>query len=219
MFKKSLLVFVYTLIICAISIGCTVAYYHYVVFSSGTVAPTEMNESQVVKSPIKDSDVLVEIMSYGCHFCAANEKNVEELEKRLPNGVKIVRLHLTDSTFSGLARYATLFATLQVMGIEPQYRERIYTSILKQNTDLGNAEILDKWLIKNNIDVDNYHQTRQSEAVKNLIIYMKEVSEYYTVAGMPAFIVNKKWVVLQDRDFPEFGDYILSLLAETKLGK
>lgn len=216
MSRKLLYFFIYTLFICLLSIGCTVAYYQYVVLDSGAESLIQMDEGKVSNSPLKDSDVLVEIMSYGCHFCAINDKAITELETRLPQGVRVVRLHLENTGSRGLARYARLFATLQVMGIEPQYREKVYAAIIDDNKDLSDNIILNRWLSTNSIDVEKYHAVEASQETRDLIKYMNDVSHYYDVTATPAFIVNKKWVAFQDRDFDKFGDHLLSLLKNNK---
>ena len=216
MSKKLLCIFIYTVFICILSIGCTVAYYQYVIFDSGVESLTQMDDKQVSNSPLKDSDTLVEIMSYGCHFCAINDKAVTELEKRLPQGGKVVRLHLENAGSSGLARYASVFATLQVMGIEAEYREKVYVAIINDNKDLSDNIVLNRWLAANGIDVEKYHAVEASQETKDLMKYMNEVSRYYNVIATPAFIVNKRWIAFQDRDFDKFGDHLLSLLKTNK---
>ncbi len=45
---------------------------------------------------------------------------------------------------------------------------------------------------------------------------MTKVSGHYKIKATPTFIVNKKWMAVQDRDFPEFADHLLSLLQHDK---
>ncbi|MCX2941612.1 DsbA family protein [Rahnella perminowiae] len=216
MFKRFLFIVIYTIFICAVSIGCTVAYYQYIVLNSDAAPLVRVEDKKVARSPLKNSDVFVEIMSYGCHFCAINDKAVDELEKRLPEGVRVVRLHINNAGQSGLARYAPLFATLEVMGLESQYREKIYTAVIKDNIDLADDTVLNNWLEHNGIDVGKYHEINASPAVKALLQYMSAVSNYYDVSATPAFIVNKQWLAYQDRDFKAFGDQLISLLTRHK---
>ncbi|GAB1437618.1 hypothetical protein MASR2M36_03510 [Providencia sp.] len=45
---------------------------------------------------------------------------------------------------------------------------------------------------------------------------MENIADYYNITATPAFIINKKYVVYQDRDFPEFTKYMAELLAQSK---
>ncbi|WP_343039559.1 DsbA family protein [Serratia rhizosphaerae] len=175
---------------------------------------TSISDERIKKSPIKEENAIVEIFSYGCHYCAINEKNVKELEAQLPPGSKLVRLHIGNPQNSGLSAYAPLFATLSVMGLEDKYRESAYRAIIKERLDLSDPAQLGQWLQDNGIDRTDYRSVSQSQDVKELMAYMTAVSEYYQVNATPSFIVNKKWLAQQDSDFSTFSKKLLSLLKD-----
>lgn len=218
MFKKPLLLIAYTLVVILISSLITTAYFHYFVLNqnSDQQSLTAIGDSDVKNSPIKDENAIVEIFSYGCHYCALNEENIAKLESRMPAGSKLIRLHINNEQMNGLASFSSLFATLTVMGIEPQYRESAYNAIIKDKIDLSNPKNRDNWLKENGIDLDAYAKASQTPQVQELLSYMTEVSKYYKISATPTFIVNKKWLALQDRDFPAFADQLLSLLQHDK---
>lgn len=219
MFKSYLFRIAYTLVIILISSLITTAYFHYFVLNQNSNQPSlvAIGGSDVKNSPIKDDNAIVEIFSYGCHYCALNEDNIAKLESRMPEGAKLIRLHINNEQMNGLASFSSLFATLTVMGIEPQYRESAYNAIIKDKIDLSNPKNRDNWLKDNGIDLDAYAKASQTPQVKELLGYMSDVSRYYKISVTPTFIINKKWLALQDRDFPEFADELLSLLQHDKL--
>jgi len=214
--KRTLLVLAYTIFIAVISALITTAWFHTFVLNqtsnSEQQALVSLPANKVAKSPIAEGEDIIEIFSYGCHYCAVNEKNVAALEKRLPAGKKLVRLHFNLDKQGGLARFAPVFATLQVMGIEEAQRENAYQAVIKDKVDLGDPEQREAWLEKNKINVSEYNATRQSAKVKDLMDYMTRVTQYYEINATPAFIINKKWVALQDSDFSTFADKLLTLL-------
>ncbi|MGW1444840.1 thiol:disulfide interchange protein DsbA/DsbL [Serratia rhizosphaerae] len=216
MLKKPLYFIVYTLFIIIISSLITTAYIHYFVMGthSDDDAPalTFISDEQIKNSPLTDDNAIVEIFSYGCHYCAVNENNVKDLEAQLPAGSKLVRLHIGNPQNSGLSAYAPLFATLSVMGLEDKYRESAYQAIIKERQDLSDPTQLGQWLLDNGIDRTDYRSASQSQEVKDLLAYMTAVSSYYKVNATPSFIVNKKWLAQQDSDFPTFSKKLLSLL-------
>ncbi|OVZ92615.1 thiol:disulfide interchange protein [Yersinia frederiksenii] len=195
----------------------TTAYFHYFVLNQDTQETLfSVSSSDVENSPIKDDKSIIEIFSYGCHYCAINEENVAQLESRMPEGTRFIRLHISSDKTSGLGRFAPMFATLSVMGIESQHRASAYKAVLEDNIDFSDNSKLEAWLKANGIDVAKYQQVRQSAEVKELIAYMTAVTAHYKVDATPTFIVGKKWIALQDREFPAFSDHLLSLLEHDK---
>lgn len=218
MFKRPLFLVVYTLAIIIISSLITTAYFHYFVLNQGSEQQslTAVGDDEVKNSPITAENTIIEIFSYGCHYCAVSEKDIAKLEARMPAGTKLIRLHLSDTQMGGLASFSPLFATLTVMGIEPQHRESAYNAVIKEKIDLTNPKKLDSWLTENGIDPEAYATARQTPQVKELLSYMTAVSSHYKINATPTYIVNKKWLALQDREFPEFADHLLSLLQHDK---
>ncbi|MCH9297432.1 DsbA family protein [Pantoea allii] len=218
--KRISYVLAYTVFVAVISAVITTAWFHIFVLNQTSSAEqqvlTSLSTDKLDKSPIADGDDIIEIFSYGCHYCEINEKNVDELEKRMPPGKKLVRLHLSLDSQAGLARYAPVFATLEVMGIEEAHRQSAYDAVMKDKIDLSDATQRDAWLEKNKINVAEYHKVSQSADVKARLDYMTRVSQYYDINATPTFIVAKKWMAIQDRDFPAFSDKLLSILETGK---
>ncbi|MBW1212991.1 DsbA family protein [Pantoea allii] len=218
--KRISYVLAYTVFVAVISALITTAWFHTFVLNQNSDAEqqvlTSLSTEKLDKSPIADGDDIIEIFSYGCHYCEINEKNVDELEKRMPPGKKLVRLHLSLDSQAGLARYAPVFATLEVMGIEEAHRQSAYDAVMKDKIDLSDATQRDAWLEKNKINVAEYHKVSQSADVKARLDYMTRVSQYYDINATPTFIVAKKWMAIQDRDFPAFSDKLLSILETGK---
>lgn len=219
MLKKTLALLVYTLIVIIISSIITWFYMVKVVLApsdqDGPSSLRQVTAEQVANSPIKEGDV-VEIFSYACHYCAQYEKDIEQMEKGMPAGKRFVRIHLTTDPANGLSQFAPVFATLQVMGIEDQMRQKAYDAILKQHINLANGVQREKWLKDNGIDVDTFNQTRNSQEVKDLLAYMQRIVEYYDINATPSFIINKKWITFVDRGFPAYAKHVYSMLLNDK---
>lgn len=222
MFKKLLVILLYTALVAVISAVITTTYINskYVVTVRTGDADShqdlvQVSQDKVMASPIKESNTIVELFSYGCHYCALHEKNIAELSARMPAGTKLVHLHIARPG-SGLSRYNGVFATLTVMGIEEQYRQQAFDAVLKDRLDISNSAIREEWLKKVGIDVAAYNKASESQEAKDLEKYAENVSTHYDIKATPTFIVNKKWIALQDRKFPEFGDNLLSLLQNDK---
>lgn len=195
--------------------------YHIFVFntfsldSSQPSALREIDSATVASSPIKNEKSIIEVMSYGCHYCASNEEEIEKFAASLPADSAFDVIHITAER-NGLAIYAPVFATLEVMGLERQMRDRAFNAVLTRGINLADDDALNGWLKKNDIDVEKYHQIRQSQAVAERLEYMAKITELYDINATPLFIVNKKYVVAKDRQFPEFADYMRQLLTQDK---
>jgi len=199
----------------------TVLCYHLFVFNtfssdnSQTQAFREVSIEQFKNSPIKEDNSIIEVMSYGCHYCAKNEENLAEFSRTLPPGSVFNTIHIASKT-SGLATYAPLFATLTEMGIEEKHRDSAYNAVITRNVDLTDEKVLESWLEKNDINVATYKIVRQSDAVKDRLSNMEAITRYYDINATPIFIINKRYIVAQDRDFPEFAQRMQQLLKEDK---
>ncbi|CRX73462.1 hypothetical protein [Yersinia enterocolitica] len=70
----------YTLLVILISSLITTAYFHYFVLNQDAQESLfSVSSSDIENSPIKDDNSIIEIFSYGCHYCAINEENVSQL--------------------------------------------------------------------------------------------------------------------------------------------
>ncbi|KNC95736.1 thiol:disulfide interchange protein DsbA/DsbL [Trabulsiella odontotermitis] len=211
----------YSLFLIIVSALMTVLCYHLFVFNTfatddtQTQALREVSAEQVKNSPIKDDNSIIEVMSYGCHYCAANEENLTEFTRTLPPGAVFKTIHITSDT-NGLAAYAPVFATLEEMGLEEKTRDSAYNAIITRNVNLADEQTLLTWLVKNNIDVKQFQATRQSDAVKARLANMAEITRHYDITATPMFIINKRYVVAQDRDFPDFAKRMQQLLTGGK---
>lgn len=218
---KRITIISYSLFLIVISSLMTVLCYHIFVFNtfatddSQTQAFREVSIEQINNSPIKEDRSIIEVMSYGCHYCAANEENLAEFARTLPPGSTFTSIHIASDN-SGLAEYAPVFATLEVMGIEKKTRDSAYNAVITRNVNLADQKTLEAWLAKNNIDKEKYNAARQSSAVKERLSYMAAVTDHYDINATPMFIINKRYVVAQDSEFPQFAQRMLQLLKEDK---
>ncbi|MDH2321069.1 DsbA family protein [Providencia huaxiensis] len=102
------------------------------------------------------------------------------------------------------------------MNIEPSLRSAIFNSVLNDNVDFKNQVELLAWLKKHNVDTEKYLEISNTPAVAEKLDYMESIAEFYNITATPAFIINKRYVVYQDRDFPEFTKYMAELLEKSK---
>ena len=152
MYKRPLLFIGYTLVIILPLLFDRILFSTLRHATGGGGKPEFYLPEKIEQSPLQDDNTIVEVFSYACHYCEVNESGVAELEKRLPAGAKLVRLHLSDDSQAGMAAFAPLFATLTIMGIEAQHRPAAYRAIIKENLNLADDKQLSAWLTANGSD-------------------------------------------------------------------
>ncbi len=207
----------WTLFVIIISSLMTVLSYHLFVFNTFSTkgesqAFRDIGAAQAAQSPIKTPNSIIEVMSYGCHYCAMNEANIAAFRQSLPRETSFKVIHVAGS--GGLATWAPIFATLEEMGLEKRLRDNAYYTIITQNQNLNDPLLLDGWLRANNVDVARYHEVSASAAVHQRLSDMKAITRYYDINATPMFIINGRYVVAQDADFPEFSKRMLELLEK-----
>lgn len=196
---KPITIISYSLFLIVISSLITVLCYHIFVFNtfatddSQTQAFREVSAAQIADSPIKEARSIIEVMSYGCHYCAANEENLAEFSRTLPPGSSFTSIHITSEN-SGLAAYAPIFATLEEMGIEKKVRDSAYNAVITRNVDLADEKALNAWLGKNNIDADKFKTLRQSDAVKTVSARWRRLPHTMTLTRRRCLLsINAMW--------------------------
>ncbi|EAW4494851.1 thiol:disulfide interchange protein DsbA/DsbL, partial [Salmonella enterica] len=185
-----------------------------VVLSSNQDALRRIDNKQVAQITQISPDTIVEMFSYGCGYCEKSEKELDKFEKMLPASKKLIRMHVSNN--GGLGRFAPLYATLNVMGLESKLRVAAFHAVIQERKDLAEPTIRNQWLIANGVDVAEYEKTEKSAQVKALLQLSKQLTEVYGVNGTPEYIVGKRWVTFTDREWPAMGKQLMSLLMNDK---
>lgn len=207
--------FCYTILIVLLSSAITTWYIFNVVMSAPPLEVLrKVEDNKTITSPLLTQDTIVEMFSYGCHYCQKAEDDLKAFEKTLPNSKKLVRLHI--GLNDGLGSYAPLFATLSVMGVEPALHTAAYHAVLDEGKDLSNISVRNAWLTQQGIDIATYENVARSEEVKSLLALSQQVTDEYGIHATPAYIVGRRWVTLTDREWPAMGEQLKSLLINDK---
>lgn len=212
--KFYLLLIMYTILIILASSIITTQYIFKVVLSSNQEVLRRIDDKQVAKITQISPDTIVEMFSYGCGYCEKSEPELDKFEKTLPASKKLIRMHVSNN--GGLGRFAPLYATLTVMGLESKLRGAAFHAVMQERKDLAEPTIRNQWLIDNGVDVAEYEKTEKSEQAKALLQLSKQLTEVYGINGTPEYIIGKKWVTFTDREWPAMGKQLMSLLMNDK---
>ena len=134
---------------------------------------------------------VIEFFWYGCPHCYAIESEVNQWAARQPKDVDFKRVPAFPSESWGEA--AKVFYTLEAMGILPQYHDKVFDAIHKDNVNLMNKRQRDAWLTKNGIDPAKYEAAEKSFTVATKLQRDRQMTLNYKVDSVPRFVVAGKW--------------------------
>ena len=147
---------------------------------------------------------VIEFFWYACPHCYHLEPAVAAWTKNAPKDVVFKRVPAASGNWDKLA---SVYFTLEAMGILDQYHAKVFDAIHKQNLNLAQPNIREEWLAKQGIDVAKYKDVEKSFAVMTKIQRAKQMSASYKVDAVPMLVVDGKYVVTatsaggQDRMF------------------
>jgi protein dithiol oxidoreductase (disulfide-forming) len=134
---------------------------------------------------------VLEFFAYGCPHCAALEPKLEAWAKKLPPDVKLKRVPGA-AALRGIDN-ASLFYTLEAMGMQEKLQQKIFDAANVQNVILGNPATLNSWLEKQGVDIKKFAEIQKSFSIQNRITRSKAMSVDYKIASVPTVVVNGRF--------------------------
>jgi thiol:disulfide interchange protein DsbA len=135
---------------------------------------------------------VIEFFWYGCPHCSRLEPFIQKWEKTLPKDVVFKRVHALPG--DSWIQTATIFYTLESMGLLEKLHTRIFAAIHDDNVILTNKATRDQWLAKNGVDMGKFTDVEKSFAVQTKLNRARQMTASYKVDGVPMLFVNGKYV-------------------------
>jgi len=136
---------------------------------------------------------VIEFFWYGCPHCYHLEPAVNAWLKTLPKDVVFKRVPAVPS--ESWANMASIYYTLEAMGLLEKYHDKVFDAVHKDRLNLGNKKVRDEWLAKQGIDVAKYNEVEKSFAVMTRLQRAKQMTANYKIDSVPQFVVNGRYVV------------------------
>ena len=133
---------------------------------------------------------VIEFFWYGCPHCYAVEPAVNAWLKNKPADVVFKRIPTYNESWAPMV---VLYYTLDAMGVLPQYHQKVFDAIHKNNVNLNNKGKRDEWLKANGLDPAKYAEVEKSFSVVTNVNRAKQLAQSYKVDGVPRFFVNGKY--------------------------
>lgn len=151
---------------------------------------TELSNPVPVSEPSKIE--VVEVFWYGCPHCFAFEPTINPWAEKLPEDVKFVRI---PALFGGIWDvHGQMFVALEAMGVEHKVHTAVFNAIHNERKKLATPDEMADFLAGQGVDRDAFLKTYNSFGVKSRIEKDRKLVEAYGIQGVPAMIVNGKYL-------------------------
>lgn len=196
-------------VLSAITVACATF------FASQAMANTFVagKDYQVLANPqpveVKGKIEVREFFWYGCPHCHALEPHMQAWLKQLPKDVRFVRTPAPINPVWEVG--ARAYFTSEALGV----RQYSHLPLFDAHASLPrgqafNQQSLAKFFTQYNIPEDKFNSTFNSFAVTNRVAQAKKFMQDYQLSGVPAVVVNGKYLVQgEDAKVPQVIQYLV----------
>ena len=149
--------------------------------------------SPAVKTTQPDKVVVTEIFWYGCPHCFRFEPYVERWSAGLPEGV--VFEQVPSALVKGWVVHARAYYTFQMMGALDQLHTEFFDALHLKRERLNDVDAIAGFVADHGLDEKAFREHFASFPVETLIRKNLQKEKRYGHNGVPAIIVNGKYLV------------------------
>ncbi|GFO71456.1 thiol:disulfide interchange protein DsbA [Bathymodiolus japonicus methanotrophic gill symbiont] len=136
---------------------------------------------------------VIELFWYGCPHCYQFEPAIEKWRSNLPDNVIFIR---QPAVFSALwAKHAKAYFTAEVLGVVDKVHADFFQAIQVNKQQLTSEDDLAKFFVAHGVDETAFHDAYNSFIVDTKMRQAKSMGPRYGIAGVPAIVVNGKYLV------------------------
>lgn len=148
---------------------------------------------RAVKTSQPDKIVVTEIFWYGCPHCFSFEPFVERWSASLPEGV--VFEQVPSVLNPRWAEHARAYYAFKMTGILEQVHKAFFDAIHMQRQRFRDMDSIAQFVADQGFDADQFRKNYRSFEVNTRIRKNSKKEERYGHKGVPAVIVNGKYLV------------------------
>lgn len=177
---------------------------------------------KVLNNPEKisgDNIIVREFFWYGCPHCYTLNPHMQKWEKTKADDV--IFFETPAALNPKWEANARGFYVAQLMGYQSKTHNKLFDAIHKQNKTLFDQNSLAKWYASQGVDQKKFNSLYNSFAVSTKIARSKAGAKRYQLTGVPAVVVQGKYVVQGDpAEVPKVVDYLVNKVRmDLKAGK
>lgn len=147
----------------------------------------------VAQAPRGDGKIeVIEFFWYGCEHCYLFEPRIEAWLPKAPKDVVFTRVPAVAN--ERWLPMATMFYTLEAMGLLDRLHARIFDAIHKERLRLEQGPVRERWLARQGVDPARYAEVEKSFAVSTKVKRARELTRAYRIDGVPTIAVNGRYL-------------------------
>lgn len=159
---------------------------------------------------------VIEFFWYGCSHCYAFEPYIERWLKTLPADVKFRRVPAMFNR--NWAEAGRVYYTLEAMNLLDRLHRPLFDAIHQDRLRITQEGQLRDWLTRQKVDVDKYFATATSFSVESKLKRAAVLTEASRIQGVPAMMVNGRYLVSAEVGSQEKMLQIVDALIERSRG-
>ncbi|SRR5690554_302994 len=165
--------------------------------SGGVSGYEEGRHYRTLAEPVATRDPakieVVELFWYGCPYCYQLEPLVKEWREKLLDDVDF--RPLAASMNKSWEVHARTFYAAEAMGIEEQIRQPLFEALVRDRRPLNDLDSLAKFVGELGFDEQRFRGSYNSFSVSAKVKQANESARKYRVSGVPAMVINGKYVI------------------------
>lgn len=138
---------------------------------------------------------VLEFFSYLCPHCAKFEPIAEDLKKSLPEGVPMKKNPVAFLGREMGPEFQRAYAVANLLNVEGKLTPAIFDKIHNQKQAPQSRGDLKQIFVDNGVPAEEFDGAVDSFAVSGMVSQFDRNTESYNVRGVPAFLVNGKYMV------------------------
>ncbi|MGL4516678.1 MAG: thiol:disulfide interchange protein DsbA/DsbL [Shewanella sp.] len=156
---------------------------------------TEGVHYDVVASTGTEQPEVMEFFSYLCPNCATFEPIIESLRNALPAGVSVKRSPVEFLGREMGDEMQRAYAVAQLLSVESAITPAMFNQIYGVRQPPQNRDDVRALFVANGVSADAFDGAIESFSVSGMIAQYNRNTQAYKVRGVPAFVVNGKYMV------------------------
>lgn len=160
-------------------------------------------------APASDNTVEVTVVfSYLCSHCNTLEPYVEAWAKRMPDNVRLNRMHVN---FGGTSEiFARAYIVSEMTGIAEQSHPALMKAIWQDRKRFRNIDQLADFYTQFGLEKERFMANFKSFAADSQLRRVERDVQIFGVTGTPTIIVNRKYRVPNTSHVWEVVDYLVA---------
>lgn len=150
---------------------------------------------EVIKQTATESPEVKEFFSFYCPHCMKFEPLMDNLKEKLPEQVKVKKVHVNFLGKEMGAELTQAYAAAEILQVEDKLASLIFDQIHTQRKTINGREGVLELFEKAGVSKQEAQNAIASFPVSGLASQMKRDTETFAIRGVPTLIVNGKYKV------------------------